>query len=137
VYKAPCVVRYVTTKVTTSGVVYGRSGASGALARDRSDLGDIGRNCLAMIVSTERLGRPSEESGRFERHGFVQKRLVYPLDSDTPTATCHVQRSAREPALFGYQLEGLIAVPGSPSFEEIEDSLRCERCATLIASLGA
>ena len=92
---------------------------------------------LDMIVATERLGRPDPRASRGDRGGLVQRQLVYPVDSETPTATCHVQPSAREPALCGYQWEGLVAVPGSPSFDEIDDALRCDRCTRLIATLSS
>jgi hypothetical protein len=54
-----------------------------------------------VIVVTERLGLPGPESGRLERRGFLQEQLVYPVDSDVPTATCHVAPAEREHALCG------------------------------------
>jgi hypothetical protein len=82
-----------------------------------------------VIVSTERLGLPGEESTMLERRGIVQRRLTYPYDSDTPTATCHLQPADDERALCGYQWEGLVRVPGAKSFDDIAEELRCPRCA--------
>ena len=80
------------------------------------------------IVSTERLGTPGGESGRLERSGIVQRQLVYPTDSNRPTATCHLQRGERTPAICGYQWEGLVGVPGAASFDDVPEALRCSRC---------
>lgn len=66
-----------------------------------------------MIVSTERLGIPGVESERLERSGIAQRQLVYPTDSDHPSATSHLQAAERERALCGYQWEQLMAVPGA------------------------
>ena len=81
-----------------------------------------------MIVATERLGLPGDESSRLERSGIVQRRLVYPTDSTVPTATCHEQLREDENALCGFPCEALVAVPGVLALEELDPSLRCPRC---------
>jgi hypothetical protein len=83
---------------------------------------------MVLIVSTERLGVPGEESSRLERRGLVQKQLVYPNGSDRPSATCHLQPGPRDNALCGYQWEGLVAVPGAESFSDVQSGLRCPKC---------
>jgi hypothetical protein len=80
---------------------------------------------MGTIVSTERLGRPGSESGRWERKGLFQNRLIYPTDSNVPTATCHVQPDAQSPALCGFNWESLVAVPDVLTFDQIEPALRC------------
>jgi hypothetical protein len=87
---------------------------------------------VSYVVGTERLGGPGAESGRWERAGIFQGKLQYPTDLDMPTATCHVQPSREEKALCGLPWEALIEVPGQPSFEDIEISLRCDRCRRLL-----
>ena len=92
-------------------------------------------NLCAMIVATERLGWPGKESSRLERAGILQKRLVYPRNSGAPTATCHLQPSAEEPALCGFPWEGLVAVPGGQEFEDIDEWMRCDDCQKVVVSL--
>ena len=58
----------------------------------------------------------------------MQRRSTYPNDSDTPTATCHLQPAEDARALCGYQWEGLVRVPGAKSFDDITEELRCPRC---------
>jgi hypothetical protein len=84
------------------------------------------------IVSTERLGRPGDESSWLERRDIAQRHLVYPNDSVEPTATCHVQPAADAPALCGYQWEGLVRVSGGGSLDDVPESLRCPRCLALV-----
>jgi len=84
---------------------------------------------MALLVATERLGWPGEESGRLERAGFVQRRLTYPSNPEEPTATCHLQRAEDEDALCGYQWEGLVRVPGATTLEDVPEWSRCQRCA--------
>jgi hypothetical protein len=81
-----------------------------------------------VIVSTERLGRPGEESGWLERHDIAQRRLTYPNAADVPTATCHLQPAEDVPAICGYQWEGLVRVPGATSLDDVAAELRCPRC---------
>ncbi len=81
-----------------------------------------------VIVSTERLGWPGRESGLLERLGISQKRLVYPHDAATPTATCHLQRSPDENALCGYPWECLGVIPGEPGWTDLHPDLRCDEC---------
>lgn len=90
---------------------------------------------MALIVATERLGSPGRDSGWFERAGLVQKRQQYPTDADAPTATCHLQPADDQPALCGYQWEGLVAVPRQPEWSDLDDWLRCDRCDTLRAAM--
>ena len=78
---------------------------------------------MALIVSTERLGSPGEESTRLERRGVVQKSLVYLTHSDQAPATCHIQPSPRENALCGYQGERLVPVPGAEPFGDVPSGL--------------
>ena len=87
-----------------------------------------------MIVSTERLVWPGAESTRLERAGIAQHPLIYPDRPDEPSATCHVQPSVEEAALCGYPWEMLIAIPGSPRFDELDDRLQCSNCNRIIAS---
>ena len=84
---------------------------------------------MDLIVGTERLGLPSNPNWR-ERHGWTL-RLQNDVEPDVPTATCHLQSSAEEPALCGYQWEGLVSVPGSPDWADIEPIWRCSRCDAL------
>lgn len=93
----------------------------------------VGVDRAGLIVSTERLGMPGDESGRVERSGVVQRRLVYPTDSDRPTATCHLQPTEHDRALCGYQWEGLVPVPGAASFDDVPEDLRCSRCLAQLA----
>ncbi len=83
---------------------------------------------MPVFVATERLGIPGDDSSRPERRGVVQKQLVYPTESDQPTATCHLQPDPQENALCGYQWEGLIAVPGAGSLTDVPSDLRCPKC---------
>lgn len=85
---------------------------------------------MALIVSTERLGIPGEDSSWLERRGVEQKKLVYQDQGDQPSATCHLQASNTENALCGYQWEGLVAVPGAASLSDLPISLRCPKCLT-------
>jgi hypothetical protein len=78
-----------------------------------------------VIVATERLGTPGDESGWLERRGIEQKRLTYPNNPDQPTATCHLQQDEHQNALCGYQWEGLVPVPGAELFNDVPVSLRC------------
>ena len=59
-----------------------------------------------MIVVTERLGRPRTILG-----DIVQTKSVYPIDSDTPTALCHLLPAPDLPALCGHPWEALVEVP--------------------------
>jgi hypothetical protein len=88
---------------------------------------------MALIVSTERLGTPGEESSWLERRGFEQKMLVYQNQRDQPSATCHLQPSQKANALCGYQWEGLVSVPGAVSFSDVPIGLRCPKCQTAAA----
>jgi hypothetical protein len=90
-----------------------------------------------LIVSTERLGRPGKEFGWFERRGYVQKQLTYQNEPDEPTATCHLQPADDEPALCGYQWEGLVRVPGAISFDDVPEAMRCSRCLAKLPSGGS
>jgi rubredoxin len=83
---------------------------------------------MSFIVATERLGVPGAESGVLERKGYIQKSLKYPAHSDQPSATCHLQSAEHQNALCGYQWEGLIAVPGAKSFDDVSEELRCPKC---------
>jgi hypothetical protein len=85
---------------------------------------------MALIVTTERLGIPGDESGWLERRGIEQKRLTYPDKSDRPTATCHLQPDGRQNALCGYQWEGLVPVPGAVTLSDVPIGLRCPKCLT-------
>lgn len=87
------------------------------------------------VVSTERLGWPGDESSRFERSGLVQCRLVYPTQSDLPTASCHVQQGVKQKALCGHPSETLIEVPGHPTFDQVDPELRCGKCDRLLREL--
>jgi rubredoxin len=84
---------------------------------------------VGFIVATERLGVPGAESSVLERKGYVQKSLKYPTVSEQPSATCHFQSAEQQNALCGYQWEGLIAVPGAKSFDDVSEELRCPKCA--------
>jgi hypothetical protein len=55
-----------------------------------------------MIVSTERLGLPGDDASWYERKGFAQKSLSYPIDPERATATCHLQVAAERNALCGW-----------------------------------
>lgn len=77
-----------------------------------------------MVVVTERLGRPRRGSG-----DFIQLKLVYPVDSGTPTATCHVLPAVERPTYCGYPWEALVEVPGASSLEDVPAELRCAECA--------
>ena len=90
--------------------------------------------CVHFVVSTERLGWPGKESGLFERLGLVQRKLRYTSAAEVPTATCHLLPSAPEPALCGYQWEGLITVPGNSDWLAIAADLRCEECSEVAAT---
>ena len=92
------------------------------MGRSGSDIGKDGS--MGSIVSTERLGMPGSESGRWKRNRFVQNRLVYPTASNVPTGTCHVQPEDESPALCGFQWESLVAVPDVLTFDQIELALR-------------
>jgi hypothetical protein len=59
---------------------------------------------------------------------IVQTRSVYPIDSDTPTALCHLLPASELPALCGYPWEGLIEVPNATAFEDVPEDLRCREC---------
>jgi hypothetical protein len=77
-----------------------------------------------MIVVTERLGRP-----RWGSADFIQMKLVYPVDSDTPTATCHLLPAAEQPAYCGFPWEALVEVPGARDFNDVPENIRCTPCA--------
>ncbi|GAA1806672.1 hypothetical protein GCM10009835_27080 [Planosporangium flavigriseum] len=87
-----------------------------------------------MITATERLGWPERRWAdwlwlRPLWPGEYQRRLVYEDQPGTPTATCHLQFADDRPALCGYQWEGLVAIPGNPPFDSLDDWLRCDECA--------
>lgn len=90
-----------------------------------------------LITATERLGWPPPPRWRWWHWLWlrplwpleVQDRLVYEDQADTPTATCHLQVSEESPALCDYPWEILVAVPGNPPFESLEEWLRCDECA--------
>ena len=67
-----------------------------------------------------------------ERLGLSQRRQSYPDDSDAPTATCHLQSRAEDPALCGFPFEGLIAVPTNPEWTHLHPDLRCHECSVSI-----
>jgi DNA-binding PadR family transcriptional regulator len=88
---------------------------------------------MALIVSTERLGIPAEESGWLERRGFQQKKLVYQNQRDQPSATCHLQESVY-PHLQMVEDEGLVQsseVDGSRAFTLTETGRSEAEKATL------
>ena len=76
-----------------------------------------------MIVVTERLGRPRTILG-----DIVQTKSVYPIDSDTPTALCHLLPAPDLPALCGHPWEALVEVPNAVGFEDVPEDLRCREC---------
>ena len=84
---------------------------------------------MGFLVGTERLGLPSKPNWR-ERHGWTL-RLQNDVEPQTPTATCHLLAAAEEPALCGYQWEGLVTVPGSPAWTDIDAGWRCSECDAL------
>jgi hypothetical protein len=97
----------------------------------------VGANSgMELIVGTERLGVPGEESGGLERLGYVQKSLEYPHRPDEPTATCHIQPGQNQRALCSYQWEGLIAIPGATSLADVPEALRCTHCLRLAVDLS-
>ncbi len=77
-----------------------------------------------MLVVTERLGRP-----RWGTANFVQTKLVYPIDADTPTARCHLLPAPQQPALCGFPWEVLVEVPGANDLDDIPLDLQCTDCA--------
>jgi hypothetical protein len=83
---------------------------------------------MTLIVSTERLGLPGDDSSRSERKGLVQKSPTYPIDPERPTATCHLQEAAEADALCGYPWEMLVPLPAAGSFADVPDGLRCPKC---------
>ena len=85
-----------------------------------------------MIVSTERLGMPGASASWLERKGILQKSLTYEIDASEPTATCHLQASASQPALCGYQWEGLVEVPGNAAWTDIDAIWRCTECSAAV-----
>ena len=92
-----------------------------------------------LIVSTERLGWPAPRAGWRRRLPWeTQRRLVYEDRPEEPSATCHLQRQEREPALCGFHWERLIVVPGGRGWMDLESELRCKRCGEVLAvpSLG-
>jgi hypothetical protein len=83
---------------------------------------------MRWLVATERLGWP--------RHRWwqiwpweVQTRRQYEIEPERPTATCHLQTSDREPALCGYEWEGLIAIPTQPDWYDLHPDMRCDECS--------
>jgi hypothetical protein len=92
---------------------------------------------MAVLVSTERLGWPGDESGLMERWGLLQKRASYPRCPDEPTATCHLQLSDTQDALCGYAWEGLVAVPGAVTMADVPEWTRCDECVAALATGGA
>jgi len=92
---------------------------------------------MAVLVSTERLGWPGNESGFMERWGVLQKRASYPQRPDEPTATCHLQPSDTQDALCGYEWEGLVRVPGAVTMADVPEWTRCDECIAAIATGGA
>lgn len=85
---------------------------------------------MIYIVGAERLGLPSKPRWG-ERSGIVQTRLQYDLDPNVPTATCHLQSAEDQAALCGFPWEGLTAVPGFPTWQDIDPIWRCGQCDTL------
>lgn len=86
-----------------------------------------------MRVATERLGWPDRRGWRALGHVLVevQRRRVYDIDPDVPTATCHLQESDEVPALCGYEWEGLVPVPGDPAWTDLHPDLRCDECSAM------
>jgi hypothetical protein len=85
-----------------------------------------------VIVGTERLGWPPPPKGwrRFVPWE-TQSQLVYDDRSDEPTACCHLQPHEEAPALCGFPWEALVAVPGDRSWDDIEEWMRCDKCASV------
>ena len=75
------------------------------------------------IVATERLGRPRRGGAN-----VIQTKLVYPIDSDTPTALCHLLPGPEQPALCGIPWEALVEVPGATALDDVPPELRCDDC---------
>ena len=86
---------------------------------------------MTLIVATEQLGWPGDESSWLERKGLLQKRARYPNRPDEPAATCHLQPSEQEPALCGHPWEVLSRVPGDPGWTELHPEMRCDRCSKI------
>lgn len=89
-----------------------------------------------MIVSTERLGMPGPSAAWLERKGILKKSPTYDVGASEPTATCHLQASASQPALCGYQWEGLVEVPGNPAWADIDPIWRCSECSAEMQQAG-
>lgn len=86
-------------------------------------------SAVQYIVSTERLGWPPKRRGVARLVPWeTQTGMRYPVDPDVPTATCHLQQSEQRVALCGYEWEGLVAVPGEPTWDDIAPELRCDVC---------
>ena len=79
-------------------------------------------------VATERLGRP-----RRGRADIIQTKLVYPIDSDTPTALCHLMPAPEKPAVCGFPWEALVEVAGTTTFDDVPEELRCPECAEAVS----
>lgn len=58
-------------------------------------------------------------------------RLQYEVQPERPTAECHLQPAEDEPALCGHVWEGLVPIPGSPSWLDLHPDLRCADCSRL------
>lgn len=85
---------------------------------------------MTLIVATERLGLPDPPTGwRRLIPWETQHRLVYADDPGQPTATCHLQRAAQEPALCGHPWELLVVIPGGPAWTDLHPEMRCARCS--------
>jgi hypothetical protein len=80
-------------------------------------------------VATERLGWPPGRKRWRRWFGELQTRMVYDDRPNEPTATCHLQRHEDENALCGYHWEGLVLVPGSPTWTDLHPNLRCSDCS--------
>jgi len=85
-----------------------------------------------LIVGAERLGYPPPRTDwRRWLPWETQTQLVYDDRPTEPTATCHLQVAEDQPALCGYQWEGLVTVPNSPAWADIDESWRCRVCSRL------
>src|SRR5688572_8180374 len=82
------------------------------------------------LVATERLGWPPRRWWHAVTQflGEYQGRRQYDDAPNEPTATCHLQVDERTDALCDYPWQCLIAVPGQPPWEDLDEWLRCDEC---------